>query len=532
MFASFAMRGAVASLFDFENRGSRFFPGVHASYKFCLISLAGKALREPVARYAFYLLDTSELENPNQTFELSPQEITLINPNTRTLPTFRNPRDAALTKAIYGHVQVLWDDRKRDGNPWGITFKHLFNMTDDSDLFRTDIRLEREGWHPAGNVFVRDGKRMLPLYEAKMVHHFDHRWASFRGTDSDDPRRLRLIEKQDPSSQAEPRYWVAEEGPILTSRKGREVKLPGASDLLMESKWGNGWLCGWRDVCRATDERTAIPALIPRAAVGNKFHLMLPNVSEPLAAALVATQSSLVFDFVSRQKIGSIAMGLFIWKQLPVPTPTMLEPHLAFIVPRVLELVYTAYDMTPLARDLGDEGEPFRWDEDRRAQLRAELDAFFFHLYGIDDRDDVDYILETFQTRDRRPEAQRDQRPRRVPHQAPGPSRVRPHGRRRHRGNPVHVTAHAAARPRSASPGTGRPAPRGLMAGWVDERESTLSSTGSSIRLANRPSSRALRNRIYQPAFYRTASVIQIGVEQSLASGVRVAGVDGLACDS
>ena len=60
--------------------------------------------------------------------------------------------------------------------------------------------------------------------------------------------------------------------------------------------------------------------------------------------------------------------------------------------------VYTTYDMTPLARDLGDAGEPFRWDEDRRAQLRAELDAFFFRLYGIDDQDDVDYILETFQT--------------------------------------------------------------------------------------------------------------------------------------
>ncbi len=54
--------------------------------------------------------------------------------------------------------------------------------------------------------------------------------------------------------------------------------------------------------------------------------------------------------------------------------------------------------MTPLARDLGDEGEPFRWDEDRRALLRAELDAFFFRLYGIEDQDDVDYILETFQT--------------------------------------------------------------------------------------------------------------------------------------
>lgn len=112
----------------------------------------------------------------------------------------------------------------------------------------------------------------------------------------------------------------------------------------------------------------------------------------------MATQSSLVFDFVARQKIGSTHMQPFMWKQLPVPTPAMLQPHLGFIVPRVLELAYTAYDMTPLARDLGDLNEPFRWNEERRAQLRAELDAFFFRIYGIDDRDDVGFILETFQS--------------------------------------------------------------------------------------------------------------------------------------
>lgn len=132
--------------------------------------------------------------------------------------------------------------------------------------------------------------------------------------------------------------------------------------------------------------------------MGNTFVLMFPDAPPAEVVGLIAAQSSLVFDYVSRQKIGSVHMQLFIWKQLPVPVPTMLEPHLPFIVPRVLELVYTAYDMTPLACDLGDEGEPFRWDEDRRAQLRAELDAFFFRLYAIDDRDDVDYILETFQT--------------------------------------------------------------------------------------------------------------------------------------
>ena len=90
-------------------------------------------------------------------------------------------------------------------------------------------------------------------------------------------------------------------------------------------------------------------------------------------------------------------MLLMVWKQLPVPSPEMLKPHTSFITPRVLELVYTNYEMAGLAHDLGCSSAPFRWDEERRAQIRAELDAYFFHLYGIS-RPDVDYILETFQS--------------------------------------------------------------------------------------------------------------------------------------
>lgn len=124
---------------------------------------------------------------------------------------------------------------------------------------------------------------------------------------------------------------------------------------------------------------------------------MFPRVSPELVAALIATQSSFPLDFVSRQKISDAHMKLFVWKQLPVPAPSALEPHTAFITPRIIELVCTTYEMGPLARDLGDEGAPFHWDETRRAQIRAELDACFFHLYGIS-RDDTDYILETFQS--------------------------------------------------------------------------------------------------------------------------------------
>lgn len=209
------------------------------------------------------------------------------------------------------------------------------------------------------------------------------------------PRYLTAAEFRDPNRFAIPLNWIAEDGKIPTSRNGKYVEIPGVSVSLDEVKWQLDWLCGWCDVTSSTNERTAIPAFIPRTAVGNKFHLMFSGVPPVLAASLIAVQSSLVFDFVGRQKVGGVAMGLFIWKQLPVPTPTTMEPHLNFIVPRVLELVYTAYDMTPLARDLGDEGAPLIWDEERRANLWAELDAFFFRLYGIE-RDVADYIMETF----------------------------------------------------------------------------------------------------------------------------------------
>jgi hypothetical protein len=394
LFGDFTERGAVASLYDFEN-SKPLFPDVHRSYRFCLLSLMGKELREHAARYAFLLEDTPNLDDADRVFTLSSEDIALLSPNTGTLSIFRTSRDADLTASIYHYIPVLWDETRPGGNAWNITLKRLFHMTDDSDLFRTREHLEADGWQLNGNVYTLDGKRMLPLYEGKMVHLFDHRWNSYYDVGNEDRRRLTLGEKQHPSSTAQPRYWIAENGPIATRRHGRDVKVPSVAQHFAELGWERRWLCGWRDVCRATDERTAIPAFLPRAAVGYTLALMFPQVPPILTAALIATQSSLVFDYVSRQKISGIDMTLFIWKQLPVPAPATFEPYADFLTPRVLELVYTAYDMTPLARDLGDVDGPFHWDEERRFLIQAELDAFFFRLYGIE-RDDVDYIMETF----------------------------------------------------------------------------------------------------------------------------------------
>jgi hypothetical protein len=95
----------------------------------------------------------------------------------------------------------------------------------------------------------------------------------------------------------------------------------------------------------------------------------------------------------------------YILKQLPILPPYALSPErLAFISPRVLELTYTAHDLTGFARDLGYTGNPFTWNDDRRFWLRAELDALYFILYGIE-RDDVTYIMDTFPIVRRKDEA-------------------------------------------------------------------------------------------------------------------------------
>jgi hypothetical protein len=122
------------------------------------------------------------------------------------------------------------------------------------------------------------------------------------------------------------------------------------------------------------------------------------------AAPLAASLGSFIFDFLARQKVGGLSLGYFILKQLPVLKPETFERPAPWtsrhtisqwLRPRLLELVYTAYDMSEFAADLGYEGPPFRYDDERRAILRAELDACFFHLYGLG-AEDVDYVMDTF----------------------------------------------------------------------------------------------------------------------------------------
>ena len=434
-FRSIVTEGRLRALYDFENR-RMFFPDVHASFKFCVFVASRARLPEP-AYCSYYLHDVSELTNPDRRFPLTADDFVVVNPNTGTAPIFRIRRDAELTTAIYRRLPVLVDRSTGKGvKTWPVKYATMFHMTNDSGRFRTREDLEeREGaWPVGGNRFESAAGKWVPLYEGKMVQAFDHRAARIVVNPENlhrpaQPEPATLEQHCDPDWLPEPQYWVAEAECGWTSQ--------------------SDWVLGFKEITAPTNVRTFIAALLPTVGFGNKVPILRPeydqaasaiggsaalgsgihlgaSVSHPQTVGnwrtttadmrkyrrewlLAANLNATIFDFVARQKVQGQTLNLFIVEQLPV---VPLEHYEAvrfgsktaaeIVREAVLELTYTAHDMAPFARDLGHVDEtgavlpPFRWSEDRRLRLRAKLDAVFFHLYGVTDRDDVRYVYSTF----------------------------------------------------------------------------------------------------------------------------------------
>ena len=393
-FKGVATEGRLKALYDFENK-KVFFPDVHASFKFCVFVASPSPIGE-AAHCAFYIHSVAELQDAERRFPLTAEAFARVNPNTGTAPIFRTRRDAALTTAIYERLPVLVDrSAGEEEKAWPVKYTRMFDMTNDSGLFRTRAELEeREGAWPIGdNRFDSPAGEWVPLYEGKMVQAFDHRAASVVVNLENQhrpaqPEPATLDQHQNPEWLPDPQFWVLHS----------ETSFPTAPHLL-----------GFKDVTATTNVRSMIAALIPGSGVGNTLPIASIDAGEAVESALLlANFNAAPFDYVARQKIQGQHLNWFIVEQLPVVPPDRYEsvrfgPKTAGEIVReaVLELTYTAHDMAPFARDMGHidaAGEalpPFVWDEERRIFLRAKLDAVFFYLYGVTDRDDVRYVYST-----------------------------------------------------------------------------------------------------------------------------------------
>jgi hypothetical protein len=398
-FANLVANQKLISLYSFKEI-RHWFVATDDRNPFSLLTIGGA---DQATDFAFSLKNTEEI--PGKRFRLSGADIARINPNTLTAPIFRSHGDALLTRSIYDRVPVLIRLSEESGNPWGISLMRMFDMATDSGLFRTSEQLAAEGlvrdgvdWVGQPGIAPRqavlaiaggrdtvslplDGapaqrRRYVPLYEAKMIHQFDHRWATYDGSEARDST---LAEKRDPDFEPTPRYWLP------------ATEVTAALPAHVRSR---GWLMGWRDICRSTDERTMITSIIPFTAVGHTTPLLMCQLPSPKQAALFANFNSIVLDYIARQKIGGTHLTYGFLMQFAVLPPSRYsDAALNYVVPRVLELTYTSHALAPFARDLGFDGPPFLWDEVRRPLLRAELDAWYARAYGLT-RDELRYILD------------------------------------------------------------------------------------------------------------------------------------------
>ena len=406
-FAHLVNTRMLSRLYHFENE-EKLFAGVDHRFAFVMLSLG----RTEAADLVFFARQTSALADRSRHFTLTPEDFALLNPNTRTCPTFRSVADAELNKYVYRRTGVLWDETKPDGNSWSLSFMAMFHMANDSGLFRTRAEMEAAGQTLDGNTWDGPLGKFLPLIEAKMVNQFDHRFSTYEGATQAQLNvgalpRLDTAAHANPHRFTQPDYWVAE--------TDIQSRLVGKTD--------RQWLVGWRDICRNTDQRTVIPAVIPRVGVGHKLPLLFSPRDPQVLACFAATMTGYVLDYAARQKIGGTSLTYFYLKQFPLPSPAFFAPAApwqadrtiaTWLLPRIVELTCTAWDLEPFGVDCGHAGPPFVWDAERRFLLRAELDAAFFHLYlGTPDewsrnasdalksalpspRDAASHIMETF----------------------------------------------------------------------------------------------------------------------------------------
>lgn len=377
----------IVRFLDFENRGV-FFSQIHQQFRFCLLTIQGNGFissKRP-SQFGWLLHDLDEIDMLDRLVYLFSDDLRLFNPSSRTCPVLTSTSELEISRLIYRRGQHIDIDRKNRFER--IDFLgELFNMTRDSVLF------------------VREpSKDSMPLYEAKFIHQFDHRFAT---TNDGVVVDLNELDKKNVSCFIIPKNYVKKENIYDRTRK-RAIS--------------EKWLFGFRDISSPTNERTVIATVLPFCAVGNNINLILGLTAEQ-AIFLQANANTFIFDFCARQKISGTHVNIWIFKQLPaIPWHIYFESCAwggysqiikEWLFPRTLELTYTAWDLQPFAEDCGYDGPPFHWDEERRFLLRCELDAAFFHLYlssptdwqhepeALRDafptpRDAVAYIMDTF----------------------------------------------------------------------------------------------------------------------------------------
>lgn len=413
---------SLVSLFDFQNstKNGKFFQDVHPQYKFSLITLSKNKIR--INKLGFYLESVAEILSKEKIFSLVSEDFFKVNPNTKNCPVFRAKSEAEICLKIYKNSTIIIN-HDLNTNPWNIFLRQgLFNMTSDSKLFRKIDQLAISLKDIHGNVIKYLNEIFLPLYEGKSISIYNHRYASIEINSNNFQRTA--VQKFSTYQELEnsnfvtlPEFWVSEE----TVRK-----FSGENNIK--------WYVGYKRTTTAVSERTLEMSVIPFVAVGEKISIItFGDTKKNLVPLFIGNLNSLVLDFIAKQKTGYVNLAQFVFEQFPIISPSQYSKlEMLLIIPYVIEITYTSWDIKAFADDVWKEADedlkaaitkqweenksntgghkwtppnwceldnegcplpPFKWDENRRAVLKAELDAIYAKLYGLT-TEELRYILD------------------------------------------------------------------------------------------------------------------------------------------
>lgn len=386
---------AIRELYCFENRKG-IFESIHRSFKFIILTFE-KGVGSDQFRTAFMLQDVKKLETLHEdALNVSVDIIKRFSPSSYSVMEFKSQKDVEIAEKMYQYPLLgEWiEDR------WNVKFTAEFHITNDSHLFNT----ERSG---------------LPLYEGKMIWHYDHRYE-------------------------DPQYWVEEE-PARKVLLGKEVKRVEKSlvDRFLQDVKGNKreklreflraklgkekiaeedvklayeeYRMCYRGIAASTNKRSLICAILPpkNFSEGRSATTNIPtyfdvatleengfsikkcynqSITYEKLCFLVGIMNSFVLDYLLRMKI-TTNINMFYIYELPIPRFTDGDPYFNEIVERCGKLICTTPEFDDLMKVLGvSEGMT---DSEERQRLQCQIDAYVARIYGIA-RDELKHILSTF----------------------------------------------------------------------------------------------------------------------------------------
>lgn len=405
LFSKIVNENRLRSFFDFEN-SKGIFPDVHRSYRICLITFTGGVVKNSSIELLYHGKQVSDLLNEIKRIKLSKGELEMFSPNTLAPPIILTKNDLLLAKKVYSTFGVL-NNRKGETNKWGVIIRRMLSLSDGDDLFKKSYDLNE--------IKKANKAEWIKLYSGKAIYQYDHRFASYKN------------KKWENTTEKE---YKESEHQTVTEYYAKAEEVLKRTNSLMPHRY----LIGFRDIARSTDERTCIASIVPR--VGCDSHcrnIYFENGSNILILFFLGNINSIVFDYFVRQKVIGTGLGSGTFEQLPVLAPNAFGTEReSFIIPKILELTYSSWDIKSFADDIWKEADgelksilkkqweenetatdghewnppdwceidemgcplpPFKWDEDRRAVLKGELDAMYAKLYSLT-TEELRYILD------------------------------------------------------------------------------------------------------------------------------------------